>query len=90
MSTAGPAIARRRGPFGLLAEGLGAIGTIWIFFLMLLINADVIGRYFFNKPLVGTWRNRGVTTAGTGWSPRNAKGARPCPRAASMLALMCP
>ena len=54
MSTAGPAIARRRGPFGLLAEGLGAIGTIWIFFLMLLINADVIGRYFFNKPLVGT------------------------------------
>lgn len=46
--------APRRGPFGLLAEGLGAIGTIWIFILMLLINADVIGRYFFNKPVVGT------------------------------------
>ena len=39
---------------------------------------------------VGTWRNRGVTTAGTGWSPRNAKGARPCPRVASMWASMCP
>ena len=54
MST-GPTIsAPRRGPFGLLAEGLGAIGTAWIFVLMLLINADVIGRYFFNKPMVGT------------------------------------
>ena len=38
---------------------------------------------------VGTWRNRGVTTAGTGWPPRNAKGARPCPRASSMSASMC-
>jgi len=37
---------------------------------------------------VGTWRNRGVTTAGTGWPPRNAKGARPCPRASSMSASM--
>ena len=37
----------------------------------------------------GTWRNRGVTTASTGWPPRNAKGARPCPRATSMSALMC-
>jgi hypothetical protein len=36
----------------------------------------------------GTWRNRGVTTAGTGWPPRNAKGARPCPRASSMSASM--
>ncbi|MCW5687943.1 MAG: TRAP transporter small permease [Pseudolabrys sp.] len=45
---------RRLSPFGLLAEGMGAIGTLWIFFLMLLINADVIGRYFFNKPLEGT------------------------------------
>ena len=37
---------------------------------------------------VGTWRNRGVTTAGTGWPPRNAKGARPCPRASTMSASM--
>lgn len=49
-----PTAAPRHGLFGLLAEGLGAVGTIWIFFLMLLINADVVGRYFFNKPLVGT------------------------------------
>ncbi|MBI1201641.1 MAG: TRAP transporter small permease subunit [Rhodopseudomonas sp.] len=54
MSTGHPEAAPRRGPFGFLAEGLGAIGTIWIFFLMLLINADVAGRYFFDKPLVGT------------------------------------
>jgi len=54
VSSASPKAAPRRGPFGLFAEGLGAIGTIWIFFLMLLINADVIGRYFFNQPLVGT------------------------------------
>jgi transposase len=38
---------------------------------------------------VGTWRNRRVTTASTGWPPRNAKGARPCPRATSMSASMC-
>src|SRR6516164_12598 len=36
----------------------------------------------------GTWRNRGVTTAGTGWPPCNTKGARPCPRASSMSASM--
>jgi hypothetical protein len=36
----------------------------------------------------GTWRNRGVTTARTGWPPRNAKGARACPRASSMSASM--
>lgn len=54
VSTADNSVAARQGPFGLLVGGLGAIGTIWIFFLMLLINGDVIGRYFFNKPLVGT------------------------------------
>ena len=36
----------------------------------------------------GTCRNRGVTTAGTGWPPRDAKGGRPCPRASSMSASM--
>jgi TRAP-type mannitol/chloroaromatic compound transport system permease small subunit len=40
--------------FGRLTEGLGAVGTGWIFFLMILINADVVGRYFFNRPVEGT------------------------------------
>jgi TRAP-type mannitol/chloroaromatic compound transport system permease small subunit len=54
VSTDATTASARRGPFGLLAEGLGAVGTLWIFALMLLINGDVIGRYFFNKPVVGT------------------------------------
>jgi hypothetical protein len=36
---------------------------------------------------VGTWRNRGT---GIVAGPRNANGARPCPRATSMSASMCP
>ncbi len=54
MSALGKIVSARGGLFGLAVEGLGAIGTVWIFFLMLLINADVIGRYFFNRPLEGT------------------------------------
>jgi len=54
VSIVNKSVATRGGLFGLLTEGLGAVGTIWIFLLMLLINGDVIGRYLFNKPLVGT------------------------------------
>ncbi len=42
---------------GRLFDGLismiNAVGTAWIFFLMLLINADVFMRYVFNAPLNG-------------------------------------
>lgn len=32
---------------------LAAIGTVWIFFLMLLVVADVVGRNFLDKPITG-------------------------------------
>lgn len=34
--------------------GMNAVGTLWIMALMLLINADVIGREFFSAPVRGT------------------------------------
>ena len=39
--------------FGIVTGGLNAIGTIWIFLLMALISADVIGRGAFEAPLLG-------------------------------------
>lgn len=32
---------------------LNGVGTVWIFVLMLIINADVFGRFVFNAPLDG-------------------------------------
>ena len=32
---------------------LSAIGTVWIFFLMVLILIDVVGRGAFNAPQIG-------------------------------------
>ncbi|WP_180683857.1 TRAP transporter small permease subunit [Tepidicella baoligensis] len=42
-------------PWGLhwLVQGLNALGTLWIIALMLLINADIIGRTGFNAPVRG-------------------------------------
>lgn len=42
------------GGFERLTQALNAIGTLWIVGLMLLINADVLGREFFNAPVRGT------------------------------------
>lgn len=39
--------------FSMLVMGLGALGTLGIFALMLLINGDVIGRVLFNSPVPG-------------------------------------
>lgn len=36
-----------------LVSGLNVVGTIWIAVIMILINADVLGRYLFNSPLRG-------------------------------------
>jgi TRAP-type C4-dicarboxylate transport system permease small subunit len=33
--------------------GLSAVGTAWIFILMLIINADVLSRFLFSKPIHG-------------------------------------
>lgn len=42
-------------PFGFhrFTGWLNAIGTAWIFALMILINADILGREIFNKPVRG-------------------------------------
>jgi TRAP-type C4-dicarboxylate transport system permease small subunit len=36
-----------------ILNAVAAIGTVWIVFLMLLIVADVVGRNFFQFPIVG-------------------------------------
>lgn len=42
-------------PFGFhyLTGVMNAVGTFWIFVIMLLMTADVIGRSFFNRPISG-------------------------------------
>jgi TRAP-type C4-dicarboxylate transport system permease small subunit len=36
-----------------IARVLAAVGTVWIFLLMLMIVADVVGRNFLNTPITG-------------------------------------
>lgn len=48
-----PASEAPAGPFQTLANAQAAIGTVWIFFLMFLIVADVLGRNFLDKPITG-------------------------------------
>jgi TRAP-type C4-dicarboxylate transport system permease small subunit len=40
-------------PMRQVAEVLAAIGTVWIFALMLLVVADVVGRNFLDAPITG-------------------------------------
>ena len=47
------ASARRVSPFGLLTAVANGIGTVGIVALMVLINADVFGRFLFNSPIAG-------------------------------------
>ena len=42
-----------RTPFHHVTEALGRVGTLWILAVMVLINADVAGRYLFNHPIPG-------------------------------------
>jgi TRAP-type mannitol/chloroaromatic compound transport system permease small subunit len=39
--------------FDMVISGINAVGTMWIFVLMVLINSDVFMRYVFNAPLTG-------------------------------------
>ncbi|WP_395057230.1 TRAP transporter small permease subunit [Polaromonas sp.] len=48
-----PAVAGLKNPLQGLANVLAAIGTVWIFLMMLLIVADVLGRNFFDAPITG-------------------------------------
>ena len=47
-----PAPAARH-PLDLPAQALASIGTVWIFLIMCLVVADVIGRDFLDKPITG-------------------------------------
>lgn len=49
--------------FQRLANAFAAIGTLWIFFLMLLIVADVVGRNFLDKPITGVSEFAGRSVA---------------------------
>jgi TRAP-type C4-dicarboxylate transport system permease small subunit len=42
-----------RHPLDLPAQALASIGTVWIFVIMALVVADVIGRDFLNSPITG-------------------------------------
>lgn len=52
-SEAGTVPAEKLGPFSVLLLALNAVGTAWIFVLMLIILADVLGRTLFSSPLPG-------------------------------------
>lgn len=54
------------GRFGFAAwvSSLNAIGTLWIFLIMLLINADVIIRFLFDTPIDGVTEIIEVSIAG--------------------------
>jgi len=55
-SVSPPAVDAVRGGrllFRRVANVLAAIGTVWIFFLMFLVVADVVGRKFLNRPITG-------------------------------------
>ena len=52
-SSAGSAVHALGKAFDAVISALNAMGTGWIFVLMLLINADVFSRYLFNYPING-------------------------------------
>lgn len=41
------------GPFARIIGAMNAVGTLWIIGLMVLINADIFGRSFLNRPIAG-------------------------------------
>ena len=40
-------------PLKKVADVMAAVGTVWIFAMMFLVVADVLGRNFFDKPITG-------------------------------------
>lgn len=53
LAAAAPAAIRVKNPLQGPANVLAAIGTAWIFVLMLLVVADVLGRNFLDAPITG-------------------------------------
>ena len=54
----------RAGFFDRWVFGLNGIGTLWIFLIMLLINADVLLRFLFNAPIDGVTEIVEISIAG--------------------------
>lgn len=52
------------GRFERVGEVMSALGTVWIFALLVLINADVIGRDLFSKPIPGVPEMLGLSIVG--------------------------
>lgn len=52
-ATETPAAAGLRNPLQGLSNLLAAVGTVWIFLMMMLVVADVLGRNFFDAPITG-------------------------------------
>jgi TRAP-type mannitol/chloroaromatic compound transport system permease small subunit len=48
-----PAVVGLNNPLQGVANVMAAVGTAWIFIMMLLIVADVLGRNFFDAPITG-------------------------------------
>ena len=48
-----PAAAGLTNPLQGIANVLAAVGTVWIFLMMMLVVADVLGRNFFDAPITG-------------------------------------
>lgn len=53
LASEAPVTAIARNPLQGPADALAAIGTVWIFLMMLLVVADVLGRNFFDAPITG-------------------------------------
>ena len=52
------------GRFERVGAMMSALGTVWIFVLLVLVNADVIGRDFFGKPIPGVPELLGLSIVG--------------------------
>lgn len=50
--------------FHKVTRGMNNVGTVWIFALVFLINADVIGRFVFNSPIKGVPEMVGLSIVG--------------------------
>ncbi len=50
--------------FSRVTSWMNAVGTLWIFALMVLVNADIIGRDFFDAPVRGTTEMTAISIVG--------------------------
>ncbi len=52
------------GGFSLVTGVMNAVGTVWIFAIMVLVNADIFGRDFLDAPVRGTTELTGLSIVG--------------------------